>query len=324
MSKKENEILKRKEKAKKVIYELVPPFPEEYLIDVSSLCNHTCTFCSNRKMQNKSNANSDLVFKILKEAKNEGAISVGLYATGEPFLNKDLEKFIYYAKNKLNYDYVYITTNGAACTPKRMRTAIENGLDSIKFSIHGGTSKTYKNIHGKDDFDKVIRNLKWVDNYRKENDKKLKIYVTMVETYENKSETNLLKELVSPYIDGWDPHLMNNSCGTMPENNMIGEIKEKNIRGRNHSGICFQPFGSFTVTSEGYLSGCVLDYHKALIIGDCKKESLREIWKSQVYQKWRKRHLDDNTKGSICYNCIYNKNEKYDSIIPGTLEKPLD
>ena len=118
--------------------------------------------------------------------------------------------------------------------------------------------------------------MKWVDNYRKENDKKLKIYVTMVETFENKSETNLLKELVSPYIDGWDPHLMNNSFGTMPENNTIGEIKEKYKR-RNHSGICFQPFGSFKVTSEGYLSGCVLDYHKALIIGDCNKEKVFEM-----------------------------------------------
>ena len=26
--------------------------------------------------------------------------------------------------------------------------AIENGLDSIKFSIHGGTKETYKKIHG--------------------------------------------------------------------------------------------------------------------------------------------------------------------------------
>ena len=28
-------------------------------------------------------------------------------------------------------------------------------------------------------------------------------------------KTEKLKNLVSPYIDGWDPHLMNNSCGTM-------------------------------------------------------------------------------------------------------------
>ena len=36
-------------------------------------------------MSDKKNAKDDLVLKILREAKNEGANSVGLYATGEPF-----------------------------------------------------------------------------------------------------------------------------------------------------------------------------------------------------------------------------------------------
>lgn len=317
------DILDRKQKAREVDYELIPPFPKEYLIDITSLCNHTCSFCSNRKMSNKKNADPELVYKILKEAYREGAKSVGLYATGEPFLSKELENYIKYAKDT-GYDYVYITTNGAACTPKRVELAIKNGLDSIKFSIHAGTIETYKKIHGKDDFTRVIKNLKWVDEYRKKNNLKLKIYVTMVETHENKKEVDLLKKIVAPHIDGWDPHLMNNSCGTMPENNDIGDIQEKNIRGRGHSGICFQPFGSFTITAEGYMSGCVLDYHKALIIGDCNKKSLKDIWESTIYQDWRKRHLEDKTKGYICYNCIYNKNEPYDSIIPGTLEKPLE
>ncbi len=313
----------RKEEAKRVEYSLIPPFPKEFLIDITSLCNHTCSFCSNRKMVNKKNADPQLVYRILEEAFKEGSNSVGLYATGEPFLNKNLEEFIKYAK-KIGYTYVYITTNGAACTPKRMEKAINNGLDSIKFSIHGGTSETYKKIHGKNDFERVINNLKWVSDFRKKNKINLKIYVTMVETFENSVETEKLKDLVSPYIDGWDPHLMNNSCGTMPENNKIGKISEKNIRGREHAGVCFQPFGSFTITAEGYLSGCVLDYHKALILGDCNKKSLRELWESEIYQNWRKRHLEDKTKGYICYNCIYNKNEKYDSIIPGTLEKPIE
>jgi len=320
---KENSIENRKEDSKRVNYSLIPPFPKEFLIDITSLCNHTCTFCSNRKMSNKKHAEPSLVYKILEEAKNEGANSVGLYATGEPFLNKELESYIKFSK-KIGYDYVYITTNGAACTPKRMETAINNGLDSLKFSIHGGTSETYNKIHGKNDFERVIKNLKWVDEYRKKNNKDLKIYVTMVETHENKSEVEKLKEIVLPHIDGWDPHLMNNSCGTMPENNEIGKIEEKNIRGRNHSGVCFQPFGSFTITAEGYLSGCVLDYHKALVIGDCNKSSLKDIWQSKIYQNWRKRHLEDKTKGYICYNCIYNKTESYDSIIPGTLEVPVE
>ena len=36
------DILDRKQKAREVDYELIPPFPKEYLIDITSLCNHTC------------------------------------------------------------------------------------------------------------------------------------------------------------------------------------------------------------------------------------------------------------------------------------------
>ena len=317
-----NSLAERKVSTRKVDYSLIPSFPKEILIDISSLCNHTCNFCANPQMVSKMHASSDLVYKVLKEAKKEGSEAVGLYATGEPFLNKELENFVKYAK-QIKYKYVFVTTNGAAATPKRMKTAIDNGLDSIKFSIHGGTKETYKKIHGKDDFDRVIANLKSIDSYRKENNKNIKVYVSMVETFDNTSEKEILKKIVEKYIDGWDLKKMFNSCGTMPENNLIGEIEANNIRGRGHSGVCFQPFGSFTVTAEGLLSGCVLDYHKALIIGDCNKKSLKELWESKVYQDWRQRHLENKTKGSICYNCINNTTEPYESLIPGTLEKPL-
>lgn len=320
---KDNSLKTRKKTTRDVNYSLIPPFPKEILIDISSLCNHSCNFCSNVKMRNKLHASDDMVYKALDEAKNEGSEAVGLYATGEPFLNKNLEVFIKHAK-KIGYKYVFVTTNGAAVTQKRIAQAIENGLDSIKFSIHGGTPETYEKIHGKNDLDRVIKNLKYVDEYRKKNNKKLKIFVSMVETYANTNEIELLRKMVINYIDEWDLKKMFNSCGTMPENNLIGEVEENNIRGRGHHDTCFQPFGSFTITPEGFVSGCVLDYHKALIVGDFNKQSLKEIWQSKVYQDWRQRHLDKKTLGSICYNCIHNKNEPYDSLIPGTLEMPIE
>ena len=97
---KKNLLEARKESTKQVNYSLTPPFPKEILIDVSSICNHTCTFCSNPKVANKMNASNDLVYKVLKEAKNEGTEAVGLYATGEPFLNKQLENYIKYGKDE--------------------------------------------------------------------------------------------------------------------------------------------------------------------------------------------------------------------------------
>ena len=83
------------------------------------------------------------------------------------------------------------------------------------------------------------------------------------------------------------------------------------------TGVCFQPFGSFTITPEFCFWLC-FDYHKALIVGIPQK-IFKEIC-IQTYQEWRQRHIDG--KKSICYNCINNTNEPYDSL-SGTLEMPL-
>ena len=103
-----SELQIRKEKAKEVNYSLKPPFPKEFLIDIASICNHKCTFCSNPHMTDKKKANSKLVYRILEEARNEGSNSVGLFATGEPFLNKDLENYIKFVKKIGNYSFDFL------------------------------------------------------------------------------------------------------------------------------------------------------------------------------------------------------------------------
>lgn len=315
-------IKQRKEEAKQARYVVTPPFPREFLLDVSSHCNHACMFCSNTRMASKAVMETDMVFRLLAEGYENGAREVGLYATGEPFVAKRLPEFVAEAK-RLGYEYIYITTNGAGAIPKRAKAVIDAGLDSIKFSIHASNRESYKKVHGKDDFDKVIENLKWVSDYRKSSGKTYRIYVTMVQTRETENEVEKLHDIVRPYIDEWDPHLLTNSCGTMPENNDIGDIEANNIRGRGHNEICFQPFKSFTVTPEGLMSACVLDYHKALVVADLNETSMNDAWNNNVYQKFRQMHLDEKTDGTICYNCINNANCSFDGLLPQYVEKPV-
>lgn len=208
-------------------YTIEPPFPTEIFLDLTSFCNHACIFCSNPRLKNKVTMKREKVYKMLREAYDSGVRDIGMYATGESFLVKNLAEYIAEAK-RIGYKYIFITTNGSLVDEKIGKPVLDAGLDSLKISISAGTRKTYKIIQGKDDFDKVIENLKWVFRYRKESGLKYRIYVTMVYTDVTKNEVDILKKIVMPYIDEWDPHPMNNQCGNMYENNQLGKIEANN------------------------------------------------------------------------------------------------
>lgn len=308
-------ITDRKNKIRQVEPGLNPPFPREIFLDLTSFCNHECVFCSNSRLKNKKTMEKKMVLRVLQESYDCGVRDLGLYATGESFLVKDLAKYIIKAK-EIGYEYLFITTNGALATPDRVKDVLDGGLDSIKFSISAGTREMYKKIQGKDDFDLVLENLKWVSEYRAKSGLKYRIYVTMVYTNETEGEVEILKEKVLPYIDEWDPHALTNQCGNMYENNEIGKISSENPRGRGKAEVCFQPFKGFTITPEGYISACVLDYSKDLIVGDLNKKALKEIWTNSIYENFRQRHLDGQLKGMICYNCMHNANEDVTPLLP--------
>jgi MoaA/NifB/PqqE/SkfB family radical SAM enzyme len=290
-------------------YREVPDFPKEIFIDLTSFCNHACVFCANPKLTHKSTMTSALVYRVLVDAFHCGVRDIGLYATGESFLVKNLAKYVAFAKREVGYEYIFLTTNGALATAERVQPVLEAGLDSIKFSISAGTRESYRKIQGRDDFDLVLRNLKWIWEYRQSVGGDFRIYVTMVYTAETFGEVQKLKTLVEPFIDEWDPHPLNNQCGNMPENNELGEITSENPRGRGRRRVCFQPFKGFTITADGLVSACVLDYSQDLIVGDVKNDSLTAIWESEIYRAFRRRHLSRDLKGLICYNCMNNADE---------------
>jgi len=310
-----NTIQERKKQSMQASFEEVPPFPREIFLDLTSFCNHACVFCSNPLIKNKKTMEAPMVHRVLQEAYDCGVRDLGLYATGESFLVKDLSKYVKLAK-QIGFDYLFLTSNGALATPDRAKDVLDAGLDSIKFSIAAGTRETYKQIQGYDDFDKVIQNLSWISNYRKTSGLKYRIYVTMVYTSFTEHEIETLRDIVIPYIDEWDPHPLNNQCGNLYENNKLGAIESGSPRARGKVEICFQPFKGFTITPEGYVSACVLDYSKDLIVGDLNTSSLKEIWSNDIYKDFRRRHLQKQLTGLICHNCMFNQDENVIPLLP--------
>ena len=141
-----------------------PPIPRQIQIETTNVCNHRCGFCAYTEMVRTHAVMDPALFKrLVTEAYELGAREIGLFAGAEPLTCKSLEEYIVHCRT-LGFEYMYISTNGALGDEKRFKSLLDAGLSSIKFSVNAGTRETYKRVHGRDEFDKVIRNLRFVSD----------------------------------------------------------------------------------------------------------------------------------------------------------------
>ena len=284
-----------------------PDFPKNMLLELSNVCNHSCIFCANSKStRKKCIIDNKLAKRILQEAYDLGTREVGFYSTGEPLVDMNLEEYVRTAKS-IGYEYVYITTNGALLNKERAKSLVESGIDSIKFSINAGTKEGYKFIHGKDDFEKVINNLKWLDSYRKDNNITMKIYISCILTRYTKDDKELVLNQLNRYAD--DIVFLNciNQCGVMYEVNKYLIIEDEKSY---NNDVCPLLFNKLHITCEGYLTACCADFQNYLAVADLNTENLRDSWNNDRFNALRKMHIEGNLKGTLCYNCINNVNRE--------------
>lgn len=284
------------------LYSLEPPFPKtNFLMEVSNACNHACIFCAHQKMRRKvGKINKELAFDILQQAYDLGTREVGFYATGEPFLVPELPEYIKKAK-EIGYTYVYLTSNGALATPERIRAVVEAGLDSIKFSINAPERELYKFIHGRDDFDKVMEHLKYLNQYREESGKNYKIYITGILT----RYTEKLQDEYFRVFDGLADQIVfkyvYNQGGYMPEIEQYLRCECDTAPRRK----CNLPFDAISVTCEGYLSIENADYENMLVVADLNKVSLKDGWYGEKMKDMRRRFMEDDLAGTLCDGCVH-------------------
>lgn len=283
--------------------DLKPPFPKTMLLEVSNICNHTCAFCANSKSDRKKGfVEKEFAKRILLEAYTLGTREVGFYATGEPLVDKNLETYISYAK-EIGFEYVFITTNGALFDLNRIQSIVESGVDSIKFSINGANRADYLLIHGKDDFDKVVENLRIVSELRHKYN--FKLYISFIMTKQTVATKEQFEQEYGKYVDDIIFMKCINQSGYMHELNDLLAIDND---GGEYvvDGICPMIFNKLYVTYEGYLTMCCTDFQNYLIVADLNQESLEHAWHNEYAQRLRKCHLDHHLEGTLCYTCLEN------------------
>lgn len=307
-------------------YSEIAQYPDSILIELTNACNHACLFCSHRKMTRKvTSLDFDFACRILKEAYDLGVRQVGLFMGGESLLYKQLENIVKFCK-ETGFNYVYITTNGALADTDRMKKLVEAGLDSVKFSFNAASKEGYQLIHGRDDFDSVLKNIKDFYNYRQISKKKCNIFISSVTTRYNDSSEKIEK-LLGDYCDSLAIYQAGNADGLVPEvDELLRNENETYDIQNQRTTPCFLPFNCFHITAEGYLTACCLDLFNNLAYADLNSTTLKEAWNNSVIRELRRKHLSNEIEGTLCENCVnHTKKQVYplDQILASSINEQI-
>lgn len=292
-------------------YSMTPPLPASLNIELNNTCNQKCVFCGfhgKYKLHDLEPASLKLEFvkKILDQAKRLGIgrKEVGFYLAGEAFLYKELATVISYAKS-LGFSYTFLTTNGALAGKEKMESVINAGLDSIRFSVNAGDKVTYKEIHGTDDFEKVLENIRYLDEYRKRNNIDIAVSLSCVVTKKTKFVQKDVERVFSSYVD--DILFMPVRLSRLKK---LQALKEKfemldEMGEIDPDYICPVLFDTMYISSEGKVIPCCSAYDAGIEFADLYENiDLQEAWYNINYDKYRRIFVegasDDET---ICKTC---------------------
>lgn len=286
-----------------------PSFPQNMLVELTNICNHNCIFCGYGEMKRKKCiCDTEFTKDIIRQAYENGTREIGFYLIGEPFLNPNLEEFVKYSHD-LGFEYIYLDTNGALADTDRVKKLIENGLDSIKISINAATRETYKLIHGKDDFETVLFNLKSLHELLVRKQYNLKVFVSFIENNINRGEIEELHSIFDKLVDKvyvfsiWNQGGHSNKLVELGVVDSVNDIEPQPIP-------CSMVFNRLHVTAEGFLDACCGDCEGLLAVVDLHEKSLLEAWNDDIFINLRRRHLQRRFEGTLCQNCLFKTNEE--------------
>jgi radical SAM protein with 4Fe4S-binding SPASM domain len=235
---------------------------------------------------------------------------------GEPLLNKKLAKMIEFAKQSGRVQYIDLATNAALFSPALLSRLVEAGLDRLNISLEGIDSEQYKRNAKVDiDFDQLINNIRWLYSNRGACEVTIKIPANYIddqqrarffETFGDYCDRIFVEEL-API---WPQFDVEKRAGIVLHD-MRGQYQQK----PHEKLVCTYIFYAMAINSDGTVSACCPDWDQKLIVGDLKRESLRDIWNSKSLISLRRQHLrGERHLNSICRDCGHIKHSQIDNI----------
>ena len=127
-------------------------------IETTNRCNLLCTTCPRtyEDMEPPADMSWEVFTRIVDQFPT--VPRVVLHGIGEPMLVRSLPRMIRYLKERGTY--VLFNTNGTALTQKKGQELIDAGLDELRVSLDAADRISFKELRGRDDFERIVRHVR--------------------------------------------------------------------------------------------------------------------------------------------------------------------
>lgn len=304
----------------------------------TSACNHKCVHCYVQEAVKKPvSLDSKVYLRFMKEIGRYGVKAIVLGGCGEPFLHPMTLKAIEIAVK--NGTDVGVFTNGALIKDKDIPSLMKN-LTFIRFSINGGSAKSYSIIHRcpESEYEKVKNIMKKMFEYKKKNNSKCTlgayILVSDVNFLEIESFVKEIKDMGFDYVIIKPPEPGLNGKIFVKQSDLdkivpylkkVQELQDDNFKVMvrmdmfQEKGYCKKeykqclglPFLS-VVDSDGNVYTCNWFWgNKKFSYGNLYKKSFKEIWEGKRKKEIIKEVSSPNFSLAKCGRCRQDNMNKY-------------
>ena len=316
------------------------PFLWDIEMEVTTRCYLKCTMCEHTYWPDKSYLNQDLKLQDFKQLISgiPNLKWINLTGEGSALLNPDFMKMVRYCKDKGLY--VDFSHDFNKISEREMYNLVKWGVDRIYWSFDGVTKETYEKIRVGADFDEVCKNVqKFVALKKRERSPLPEICFRFCFFKDNMHEVRRLPEFLASLVEdvkdyGDEPSINIVALLEFKETkNWAVEIPlpwiaETDMWSREYGFKNYwshvthieeekAPIDYCTFWSEPYvmITGHVVPCCAVLMsnnrpnleklaFGNTHEQSLKEIWNSDRYRKFRKTVVNPKAPvPKVCLGC---------------------
>ncbi len=275
-------------------------YPVELILEITNQCNLSCIMCPRSNTKRPIGMMGfDLFRNIIDQVKDYIELAYLSGGMGEPLMHPGIFDMIAYCRD--SGIRVGVSTNATLLDSTIIQKLLKFPPDLMLFSLDGATKETHERIRVGSCFEKTMANVEGFLIEKEALKSSLPYAIAqMVYMPENQAEMDLFKKRWSKYKSLNDIRMK--KFLHLPGAKYYPE--EDSSPKKPGRCLCILPWRQISISWEGKVTICCLDYEYREEIGNVNNKPILELWNSEKMQYYRELLSSGNkNKIEVCKKC---------------------